>query len=112
MLKPQRVVLVSSAETETLGITERLRSLLTAEGLSVCLKSGLPSRNLSRIMEFARMLLDELGRSCAGEAMVLHLTGGNKLMAIARRPSTGTGGSQDHLHGHGARIVGGASATR
>jgi hypothetical protein len=83
MLRPERVLLVSSAEMEVLGMTDRLRDVLGSLGFPVAVTDGLPSGALSRITAFARALLEKVGGSCALEDVVLNLTGGNKLMTLA-----------------------------
>ena len=83
MLRPEALLLLSSAEMETLGLTGRLRDLLVSCGFDVSVKGGVPSGGLSRIRDYARALMDELRRLAPEDELVLNLTGGNKLMTIA-----------------------------
>lgn len=83
MMRPERVLLVCSAEMDGLGLPRRLRALLESEGFSVQVRTGLPSGALSRIVDYVRSLRDELRGTRPDEALVLNLTGGNKLMTIA-----------------------------
>ena len=82
VLRPGRVVLVSSARMEEGGQTARLRRLLEAQGVVVSVHGGLPSGGLGLIREYARALLGSLDDHGGVREAVLNLTGGNKLMAI------------------------------
>lgn len=83
MLRPERVLLVSSTEMEGQGLTHRLGELLASEGLVVEVKTGLPSGGLSDIAAYASALRKDLEASGPEDALILNLTGGNKLMTIA-----------------------------
>jgi len=83
MLKPERVLLITSMEMEQRGLTARLNNLLGSRGFDVTVKSGLPCGRLSLISEYAKRLAADVRQSFSKDELVLNLTGGNKLMTIA-----------------------------
>jgi hypothetical protein len=83
MLRPERVLLLSSVEMDELGMRARLQDLLSSCGFSVVVRGGLPSGGLSLIRAYATAMVDELQPLSRLGDVVLNLTGGNKLMAIA-----------------------------
>jgi hypothetical protein len=76
-------VLAASAEMQRLGLDERLERLLGERGVAVEVYDGLPDTGLAAIAEFAQALRDEVRERHPDHALVLNITGGNKLMTLA-----------------------------
>lgn len=81
--RPDRVVLVASAEMARRGLDARQRRLLKRFGIEAEIAEGAPDADLTRIHEFALELLARLQTAHPGAAIVLNATGGNKLMMLA-----------------------------
>lgn len=81
--RPALAVLAASAEMQRLGLDQRLERLLEERGVAVEVYDGLPDTGLAAIAEFARALRDEVRERHPDHALVLNITGGNKLMTLA-----------------------------
>jgi hypothetical protein len=80
--RPDRVLLVASAEMARRGLDVRQRRLLAHFGIEAQVVPGAPDADLARIHEFALDLLGRLQAQHPGAALVLNATGGNKLMML------------------------------
>jgi len=80
--RPDRVLLVTSAEMARRGLDVRQRRLLAHFGIDAEVVPGAPDADLARIHEFALDLLGRLQAQHPGAALVLNATGGNKLMML------------------------------
>jgi len=83
MLRPDRVLLAASVEMERQGYAARLEALLGASGFAAEVKTGLPSGGLNSMVVFAQGWLEEVRHAHPQAAVMLNITGGNKLMTVA-----------------------------
>jgi hypothetical protein len=82
MERPDKVVLVSSAEMARKKIDRRLKKLLERESIAVEIYPDAPDVDLSHIQEFALDLAGKLEAAHPSAEIVLNATGGTKLMAL------------------------------
>lgn len=80
--RPDRTVLVASAEMARRGLDVRQRRLLKRFGIEAEIVGGAPDAELARIHEFALDLLARIETAHPGAAIVFNATGGNKLMML------------------------------
>lgn len=80
--RPDRVLLVTSAEMARRGSDARQSQLLREHGLTSEIVSGAPDADLARIHEFALELLGRIKDRYPQAEIVLNATGGNKLMML------------------------------
>ena len=73
MEKPLRILLVSSDDMASKGVSQRLEKILKNNGMKVEVLTGLPSAGLERIRDFALELASEL----TDTAITLNATGGS-----------------------------------
>jgi hypothetical protein len=80
--RPDRVLLVTSAEMAQRRLHIRQQRLLRLHGIEAEIVPDAPDADLLRIHEFAFDLLTHLRRDFPDAAIVLNATGGNKLMML------------------------------
>jgi len=90
MLKPERLLLLSSPEMAEAGITARLEAMLVKQGFDVSVAGGLPSGGMTKIAAFACSVLERWRASHPTDSVILNISGGNKLMAIVLTQAIGT----------------------
>lgn len=80
--RPDRVLLVASAEMQRRGLHERQRRVLRHFDIDAQIVPDAPDGDLSAIRSFAAALLARVRREHADARLVLNATGGNKLMVL------------------------------
>ncbi len=80
MERPDKVVLVCTADMASKKLDRRLKNLLEKEGIAVNIHVNAPDAGLALIQEFAFELAATL--EATGQPVVLNATGGTKLMAL------------------------------
>lgn len=80
MERPQKVVLVCTADMARKKLDRRLKKLLEKEGIAVDIHANAPDAGQALIQEFALDLAATL--EATGQPIVLNATGGTKLMAL------------------------------
>lgn len=80
--RPDRVLLVASAEMASRGLAARQARLLGEHGIATKIVAGSPDAELARIHEFAFELLAGIKFDYPDASIVLNATGGNKLMML------------------------------
>lgn len=80
--RPDRVILVASAEMAQRGLHVRQQRLLQSFGIAAEVVTGAPDADMTAIHAFAGDLLARLRREQPSARLVLNATGGNKLMML------------------------------
>jgi len=82
MERPDRVVLVASAEMKRRGLEQRLAQALSGYGIPTDTVDDAPDASLNAIRSYAEALRDALSESASSATVTLNATGGTKLMML------------------------------
>lgn len=82
MERPDRVVLVASAEMKRRGQDQRLAQVLSGYGIPTDTVDDAPDVSLNTIRCYAEALRDALSESASSATVTLNATGGTKLMML------------------------------
>lgn len=82
MERPDRVVLVASAEMKRRGQDQRLAHALSRYGIPTDTVDDVPDISLNTIRRYAEALRDALSESTSSATVTLNATGGTKLMML------------------------------
>ena len=82
MERPDRVVLVASAEMKRRGLDQRLAQALSGYGIPTDTVDDAPDASLNAIRSYAEALREALSESASSAIVTLNATGGTKLMML------------------------------